>query len=56
MAQVNVRIDDNLKKKAEALFDELGLNMSTAFTFGCNFSILGWLCYREDLPMVKERT
>lgn len=32
MAQVNVRIEDELKEKAEALFDELGLNMSTAFT------------------------
>ena len=32
MAQVNVRIEDELKAKADALFDELGLNMSTAFT------------------------
>jgi len=32
MAQVNIRIDDNLKEKAEALFDELGLNMTSAFT------------------------
>ncbi|HHY23839.1 MAG TPA: type II toxin-antitoxin system RelB/DinJ family antitoxin [Clostridiaceae bacterium] len=31
MAQINIRIDDNLKEKAEILFDELGLNMSTAF-------------------------
>jgi len=31
MAQVNIRIDDELKEKAEELFDELGLNMSTAF-------------------------
>jgi len=31
MAQVNIRIDDGLKEKAEALFDDLGLNMSTAF-------------------------
>ena len=30
MAQVNVRIDDDLKICADALFDELGLNMSTA--------------------------
>jgi len=30
MAQVNVRIDDDLKACADALFDELGLNMSTA--------------------------
>lgn len=32
MAQVNIRIDDELKKRAETLFDELGMNMSTAFT------------------------
>jgi len=32
MAQVNIRIDDTLKEKAETLFDELGLNMTTAFT------------------------
>jgi len=32
MAQVNIRIDDELKVKADALFDELGLNMTTAFT------------------------
>ncbi len=31
MAQVNIRIDDALKEKAEILFDELGLNMTTAF-------------------------
>ena len=32
MAQINIRIDDELKEKAEFLFDELGLNMTTAFT------------------------
>jgi len=32
MAQVNIRIDDSLKEKADLLFDELGLNMTTAFT------------------------
>ena len=32
MANLNMRIDDNLKKDAEALFDELGLNMTTATT------------------------
>jgi len=30
MAQVNIRIDDGLKEKADSLFDELGLNMTTA--------------------------
>ncbi|MFL0198730.1 type II toxin-antitoxin system RelB/DinJ family antitoxin [Clostridium sp. WILCCON 0269] len=27
---VNVRMDENLKKEAEKLFDDLGMNMSTA--------------------------
>ena len=30
MAQINIRIDDVLKEKAE-LFEDLGLNMTTAF-------------------------
>lgn len=30
MAQVNIRMDDDLKASADVLFDELGLNMSTA--------------------------
>ena len=29
---INVRVDANLKKSAEALFADLGLNMSTAIT------------------------
>ena len=32
MAQVNIRIDDELKNRADILFDELGMNMTTAFT------------------------
>lgn len=32
MANVNIRIDDNLKKQAEGIFSQLGLNMSTAMT------------------------
>ena len=32
MAQVNIRIDDELKYRADTLFDELGMNMTTAFT------------------------
>jgi DNA-damage-inducible protein J len=30
MAQVNIRIDDGLKERADSLFAELGLNMTTA--------------------------
>jgi DNA-damage-inducible protein J len=32
MAQVNIRIDDELKARADDIFNELGLNMTTAFT------------------------
>lgn len=31
MAQVNMRIDDDLKARADVLFEELGMNMTTAF-------------------------
>lgn len=31
-ANINVRIDENLKREAEALFYDLGLNMSSAIT------------------------
>jgi len=30
MAQVNIRMDDELKQKADAFFGELGLSLSTA--------------------------
>ena len=30
MAQINFRIDDGIKAKAESLFGRLGMNMSTA--------------------------
>ena len=29
---VTIRMDENLKKQAETLFDEMGMNMTTAFT------------------------
>jgi DNA-damage-inducible protein J len=32
MAQVNIRVDDNLKEQAEKLFDGLGLNLTTAIS------------------------
>jgi DNA-damage-inducible protein J len=32
MAQVNIRMDDELKARADNIFEELGLNMTTAFT------------------------
>ena len=32
MAQVNFRIDDNLKKKVDHIFNDMGLTMSAAIT------------------------
>lgn len=32
MAQINLRIDDKLKQNAELVLNDIGLNMSTAFT------------------------
>ena len=29
---ITIRMDEDLKKQAETLFDEMGLNMTTAFT------------------------
>lgn len=29
---ITIRMDENLKKKAETLFEDMGLNMTTAFT------------------------
>jgi len=29
---VSIRMDENLKKQAESIFDEMGMNMTTAFT------------------------
>lgn len=32
MANLSIRVDDELKKQAETIFSQLGLNMSTAMT------------------------
>ena len=29
---ITIRMDENLKKQAEQIFDEMGMNMTTAFT------------------------
>ena len=31
-ANVSIRMDENLKKQAELIFEEMGMNMTTAFT------------------------
>ena len=36
---LNIRVDDELKRKAEAIFNELGLNMSTAVNVFLRYSV-----------------
>lgn len=40
MPQIAVRVDDQLKKEATALFNELGLDMSTAVKLFLKQSVL----------------
>ena len=45
MAIINIRIDDDLKKEAEELCKELGLNMTTAVTI-----FFKKMCREQRLP------
>lgn len=36
---INIRVDQDLKRKAEAVFSELGLNMSTAMNIFLRYSV-----------------
>lgn len=36
---LNIRVDEELKRKAEAIFSELGLNMSTAMNIFLRYSV-----------------
>jgi addiction module antitoxin, relB/dinJ family len=40
MSQIAVRVDDQLKKEATAIFNELGLDMSTAVKLFLKQSVL----------------
>jgi antitoxin component of RelBE/YafQ-DinJ toxin-antitoxin module len=40
MTQINIRLDDDLKARAETLFGELGMNMTTAITVFLRQSLL----------------
>ena len=51
MAQINIRIDDKVKREAETLFDNLGLTMSSAIMVFLRKSIA-----EHGIPfMVQER-
>jgi addiction module antitoxin, RelB/DinJ family len=66
MAQVNIRMDDKLKKRADKLFEQLGLNMSSAVTlFVCQAVMRGGIPFdvtthipQDDAPVnagIKKR-
>ena len=40
MAQVNFRIDDNVKQEADKLFDNLGVSLSAAITIFLKLSLI----------------
>lgn len=63
MANVSFRMDDVLKKQAEELFSDLGLNLTTAFTIfvkqaireqGIPFEITRNTPNTETLEAIKE--
>lgn len=49
MAQVNFRMDDELKKSAEAEFRQMGLTMSAAITLMCTQVVM-----KHQLPFAIE--
>ena len=49
-ANINVRVDADLKKAAEDLFDELGLNMSSAITMFLKCAVS-----KEAIPFEVKR-
>lgn len=36
---INIRVDEDLKRKADAIFSELGLNMSTAMNIFLKYAV-----------------
>ena len=63
MANVSIRMDDNLKKQAEDLFNDLGMNLTTAFTIfvkqaireqGIPFEITREIPNRETISAINE--
>ena len=46
---INVRVDENLKKDADELFSDLGLNMSTAITMFLNNDGIPFEVKRKEL-------
>lgn len=51
MANINIRIDDNLKRQAERVFNDLGLNMTTATTAFLKQVVL---CHGIPFPLYAD--
>ena len=54
---LNIRVDEELKRKAEAIFNELGLNMSTAMNIFLRYSVrYGGIPFDLRIEMPNEET
>lgn len=54
---INIRVDSEVKQKAEAIFNELGLNMSTAMNMFLRYSIrYGGIPFNLRLDLPNEET
>jgi len=54
---INVRVDRELKRKAETIFNELGLNMSTAMNMFLRYSVrYGGIPFDLRLDIPNEET
>jgi len=54
---INIRVDSEVKQKAEAIFNELGLNMSTAMNMFLRHSIrYGGIPFDLRLDLPNEET
>ena len=54
---INIRVDEELKRKAEAIFNELGLNMSTAMNMFLRYSVrYGGIPFDLRIEIPNEET
>jgi len=54
---LNIRVDEEVKRKAEAIFNELGLNMSTAMNMFLRYSIrYGGIPFDLRIEVPNEET
>ena len=54
---LNIRVDEEVKRKAEAIFNELGLNMSTVMNMFLRYSVrYGGIPFDLRIEMPNEET